>query len=68
MSRTLRSKRLRAMLWLAADGKCQLCGQPLPPLGRWHADHVIPYTRAKRTNLCEMQALCPECNLKKGAR
>lgn len=62
--RTLRSKKARALLWLAANGKCQLCGEPLPD--NWHADHIIPYKVSKETNVHEMQALCPRCNLIKG--
>lgn len=65
MPRCLRSKRLRALLWIAADGKCQSCGRPLPD--DWHADHIVPYIVRGRTNVHEMQALCPTCNLRKGA-
>jgi 5-methylcytosine-specific restriction endonuclease McrA len=65
MMRTLRSKRLRAALWIAAQGRCQHCGRPLP--SNWHGDHVVAYSKTKRTNVHEMQALCPECNRKKGA-
>lgn len=64
--RTLRSKQLRNALWLAARGKCQSCGRELS--GEWHADHVTPWCVTRRTNVHEMQALCRECNLKKGAR
>ena len=67
MARTLRSKRLRAALWSHSDGKCQACGMALDP-ANWHADHVVPYSRSGRTNVHEMQALCPACNLKKGAK
>ena len=64
--RTLRSKRLRAALWIAADGKCQICGNELGD--DWHADHVVPWVISKRTNVHEMQALCPACNLFKGKK
>ena len=63
--RALRSRKLRALLWYAADGKCKRCGKPLPD--EWHADHVEPFVKSKRTNVHEMQALCPTCNQKKGA-
>ena len=62
--RFLRSKRQRAMLWYAAQGKCQQCHMPLPE--HWHADHVTPWNQSHRTNIHEMQALCPQCNLRKG--
>jgi 5-methylcytosine-specific restriction endonuclease McrA len=65
-NRCLRSKRLRALLWRDADGKCQICGDPLPD--DWHADHTIPYVVSGRTNVHEMRAVCPKCNLKKGCK
>ena len=66
MGRSLRSKTLRAALWLAAGGKCQMCGKELP--WPWHADHIEAWVRTKETNVHDMQALCPACNLKKGAK
>ena len=66
MGRRLRRKRARAALWYSADGNCQECGRPLP-LG-WHADHVVPWSISGQTNVHEMQALCPECNLRKGSK
>lgn len=65
MARTLRSKKLRYLLWQDAGGKCKLCDCQLDP-DNWHADHIVPYSRSKRTNVHEMQALCPACNLNKG--
>src|SRR5262245_40963355 len=64
--RFLRSKRLRAALWLAAGGRCQRCGRLLPD--DWHADHVIPWSACRETNVFGMEALCPDCNRKKGAK
>lgn len=61
--RTLRSKQLRALLWYAADGKCQICGGELGD--DWEADHIVPWSKTKRTNLFEMQALCRQCNRRK---
>lgn len=66
MARTLRSKRLRALLWREADGRCVRCGIELP--ANWHADHIIPFRVSRDTNVHEMQALCPKCNLRKGDR
>ena len=63
--RFLRSKRLRAALWRAAEGRCRRCGAPLPTC--WHADHIEPFCLSERTNVHEMQALCPACNTQKGA-
>ena len=66
MSRTLRSRKLRALLYYAANGKCQMCGCDLPD--DWHADHITPWSKTRRTNVFELQALCPTCNLRKGKR
>ena len=62
-NRFLRSKRLRAALWYATDGKCQICGCDLPD--RWHADHIERWAETQRTNVHEMQALCPQCHINK---
>lgn len=64
MARRLTSKKDRALLWFVTDGKCPNCGEPLPD--EWHADHISPYKVTKQTNVHEMQALCPRCNLEKG--
>lgn len=66
VTRTLRSKRQRWLLWQAAGGKCQLCGVELDDT--WEADHVVPWRLTHRTNVHEMQALCASCNGKKGGR
>jgi superfamily II DNA or RNA helicase len=62
--RTLRSKKLRKALFDRHDGKCAICGGDLRE--KWHADHVVPWSTTKRTNLFEMQPTCVACNLKKG--
>ncbi len=56
----------RALLYYAADGKCQLCGCDLGD--DFHADHIEPWSKTHRTNVHEMQALCPACNERKGAK
>jgi len=56
--------RERVALYLAADGKCTRCGAELEP--GWHADHVDPYRNGGTTRLSNGQALCPDCNRKKG--
>jgi len=66
MSRTLTSKKLRALLYYSFDGKCAICGDDLPD--NWHADHIVPYRITGKTNVHEMQPLCPECNLRKGGK
>ena len=52
------------MLLIIAGNKCQLCNKKLDK--SFHADHVIPYSKNGSTNLNNAQALCAECNLKKG--
>jgi superfamily II DNA or RNA helicase len=54
----------RVALYLAADGRCEACGEPLKP--GWHADHVQPYSKNGPTDVSNGAALCPTCNLKKG--
>jgi len=66
MARTLRSHLKRWMLWRRASGRCEKCGKELPE--KWHAHHPYPWTLTRRTSLNEMQALCPDCNLKLGDR
>jgi hypothetical protein len=65
MARTLRSKRLRALLWHATGGKCAICGSDLDER-TFQADHIIPWKTSRRTNVHEMQAVCPKCNQQKG--
>jgi 5-methylcytosine-specific restriction endonuclease McrA len=64
--RTLRSKKLRWLLWQAAEGRCQRCGEGLDE--HWQADHVVPWRLTHRTNVHEMQALCADCNRRKGGQ
>lgn len=56
----------RAVLYLAGDGRCAECGVDLEP--GWHSDHVVPHVAGGVTDVINGQALCPPCNLKKGAR
>ena len=56
----------RIDIFIRQDGKCALCGEELQP--SWHADHIMPYSKGGWTVAENGQALCPECNLKKGDR
>jgi hypothetical protein len=54
---------------LARDGhRCRYCrhraaqGKPL------HVDHIWPVARGGTNRLANLQALCPPCNLRKGAK
>jgi hypothetical protein len=65
--RFLRGKGLRNALYVAQDARCARCGGPLR--AGWHADHRLePYSTSGRTNVHEMQALCPNCHREKHAR
>jgi len=55
----------RVALFLGSDGKCASCGAELQP--GWHADHVQPWSKGGETDVVNGQALCPTCNLRKGA-
>jgi 5-methylcytosine-specific restriction endonuclease McrA len=60
------TKNQRIDLYLASGGRCRQCGVVL---GRsFHADHVTPFRISKDTNIHDMQALCPRCNLRKGGK
>lgn len=60
------SGRERAALWVAAGGRCAICGAELSR--GWHADHVVPWSRGGQTDVMNGQALCPACNMAKGNR
>lgn len=62
--RTFNSSEKNA-LWIAADGKCQNCGETLDR--NWEADHIMPFSKGGDTDLVNGQALCQDCNRKKGA-
>lgn len=66
MTRRRFNKRERSVLYLAADGKCCECRRDISQ--GWHSDHVQPFSRDGITDLINGQALCRECNLKKGNR
>jgi hypothetical protein len=53
-------------LFIASGGTCQECGTPLG--ADFHADHIHPYSKGGETTLDNGQALCPLCNLEKGAK
>lgn len=59
------NRRERRALWIIQHGYCAGCGALLQP--GWHADHVVPFAHGGETDLVNAQALCPECNRRKGA-
>ena len=63
--RRFATKRQKIYAYLIADGKCAICGKEL--LSGFHVDHIIPFSKKGETELCNLQALCPKCNLTKGS-
>lgn len=62
--RTLRSPRLRVLVWQAQNGVCR-CGEPLDG-DDWEIDHPEPWRLTHRTNVHELEALHRKCNRRKG--
>jgi len=47
------SRRDKLALYTLADGLCENCGKPLEP--GWHADHVIPFSKAGETDILNVK-------------
>lgn len=60
------SRKLKLYLCILAGGRCEACGVQLPE--NFHGDHKQPFSKGGSTVLANGQALCPKCNLAKGAR
>tara|TARA_Y100000590_G_scaffold429904_1_gene542939 strand:- start:3357 stop:3557 length:201 start_codon:yes stop_codon:yes gene_type:complete len=58
------SFRQRRILALVAAGRCQHCKEKLTK--SFHADHITAFSKGGATVIENGQALCPNCNLKKG--
>jgi 5-methylcytosine-specific restriction endonuclease McrA len=55
----------RHELFALAGGECVLCKVSLA--GGFHADHIVPWSVGGPTTITNGQALCPRCNMSKGA-
>lgn len=55
--------KLRAAIWTRDGGRCVYCERTIK--GRWHADHVIPWSRGGRTVEANGAVACPSCNIAK---
>jgi|TARA_B100001964_G_C14224048_1_gene596741 5-methylcytosine-specific restriction endonuclease McrA len=64
MTKRFFTKRQKRILKVFSGNYCQKCGKVLK--GKFHADHKIPFSKGGKTILKNAQALCNECNLKKG--
>ena len=60
------SKKEKRHLAILAGGDCMHCGSMLSD--SFHGDHVVPFSKGGATHLANGQALCPKCNLEKGAK
>ena len=58
------TKRQREDLFIRSGGECEQCGSILD--WSFHADHILPFCLGGATTLSNGQALCPQCNLRKG--
>lgn len=60
------SRKQRLYLAMLARFRCEACGTKLTT--SLHGDHVLPHARGGATLLSNGQALCRDCNLKKGVQ
>ena len=49
---------------MVSGNKCKICGKNLDK--SFHGDHIKPFSKGGETLLPNGQALCQNCNLKKG--
>lgn len=63
----------KRIIFARYHGRCAHCGrkctrtrQPVP--NQANVDHIVPYSWGGKTELSNMQLLCRQCNLSKGAR
>ena len=57
------SQEVKLKVYLRDQGKCAKCGST----ENLHFDHIIPYSWGGANDYANIQLLCQECNLKKGA-
>lgn len=63
MTRRRFSAKARAALFLAARGRCALCGEKIT--GRWEADHVVPLALGGADTVAQLQVCCRPCHVAK---
>lgn len=56
----------REAVFRKSGGSCHHCGEKLSD--GWHIDHLVPVVRGGLSNLSNLVASCPPCNLRKGGR
>lgn len=50
------------------NGRCAYCGIDLSSIGSWHVEHMVPRSRGGNSDIDNLVASCPACNVKKGRR
>lgn len=60
------SRGIRKRLFLAQEGRCAYCRVELGESA--HLDHIIPLSKGGAHSDGNVQLLCPQCNLSKGAK
>ena len=60
------SRLQRKILIFKSAGRCVICNKKISK--GFHADHIYPWSKGGKTFVNNGQALCAECNLKKGAK
>tara|TARA_Y100000768_G_C23942813_1_gene666011 strand:- start:63 stop:263 length:201 start_codon:yes stop_codon:yes gene_type:complete len=60
------SKRQKKILAMISGNQCSICQKYLDPI--FHGDHIVPFIKKGKTIIKNGQALCAECNLKKGSK
>lgn len=58
--------RQKKILALSSGNKCSICGEILKK--NFEGDHILPFSKGGKTLLPNGQALCLDCNRKKGDR
>ena len=68
MERKPISKKEKKIIWEKTGGLCHFCGEKLifdakrGDKGRWHVDHILPFSRNGKNSLENYLPICNVCN------
>jgi RNA-directed DNA polymerase len=62
MASTLTGRGRVRYLWLEQDGKCRVCGQPLPREEGWHVHHLLWRSHGGTDSVDNLVLLHPNCH------